>query len=287
MAWKGDGNEGLSISGHSVQYGGGKGDAKGNALWTDQLASSSYVEFKVSGEPGTWVGVATEANFAAGWGLKGLFYGGPGNLSDGGSLVQSNWGPKFGAGDVIGMQVDQSADRVQIAFAKNGAGLGPAFDIAGWTAGPLHPTVSFNTAGQGVEIATGNAAPASMARGTAPGADIEGDWECAGFCMSVGKAPEPDCWRVSARVVNNLMFVVKRQNGKIVADGSPMSSTRMMGPEEEMAKEREVTTFLSKLTDIRRAGDDLVLEGAAGQQEVLKHVAGGGAATKAQINWMN
>ena len=149
MAWKGDGNEGLSISGHSVQYGGGKGDAKGNALWTDQLASSSYVEFKVSGEPGTWVGVATEANFAAGWGLKGLFYGGPGNLSDGGSLVQSNWGPKFGAGDVIGMQVDQSADRVQIAFAKNGAGLGPAFDIAGWTAGPLHPTVSFNTAGQG------------------------------------------------------------------------------------------------------------------------------------------
>ena len=29
------------------------------------------------------------------------------------------------------------------------------------------------------------------------------------------------------------------------------SSTMMMGPEEEMAKEREVTTFLSKLTDIR------------------------------------
>merc|ERR550517_7667 len=284
MTWKGDGSEALSVNGSSVQYGGGKGDAKGNALWTGQ---AGYVEVRVSGEPGTWVGVATEANFAAGWGLKGLFYGGPGNLSDGGSLVQGNWGPKFGAGDVIGMQVDQSADRVQIAFSKNGAGLGPAFDIAGWTAGQLHPTVSFNTAGQGVEIATGNAPPASMARTGAPGPNIEGDWECAGFFLSVeAAAGEPDCWRVSARVVNNLMLRVKRQNGKIVADGA-MSSTRMMGPAEEMAKEQEVAAFLSKLTDMRRAGDDLVLEGAAGQQEVLKHVAGGGAATKAQINWMN
>ena len=41
------------------------------------------------GGGGMWVGVATEDRFGPGYGLKGLLYGGPGNLSDGGSLVQS------------------------------------------------------------------------------------------------------------------------------------------------------------------------------------------------------
>ena len=36
--------------------------------------------------------------------MKGLFYGGPGNLSDGSSLVTSRWGPKFGDGGLDAFQ---------------------------------------------------------------------------------------------------------------------------------------------------------------------------------------
>ena len=37
--------------------------------------------------------------------LQGLLYGGPGNLSDGSSLVTGHWGPKFATGDNVGMKV--------------------------------------------------------------------------------------------------------------------------------------------------------------------------------------
>ena len=45
---------------------------------------------ELSGAP--FVGVASEAGFAAGYKCKGLFFGGPGNLSDGGALVRSHFG---------------------------------------------------------------------------------------------------------------------------------------------------------------------------------------------------
>ena len=70
------------------------------------------------------MGVSAEDKFAAGWGMKGLFDGGPGNLSDGSSLVTSRWGPKFGDGDVIGMRLEQTGDKIVLAFSKNGSGLG-------------------------------------------------------------------------------------------------------------------------------------------------------------------
>ena len=90
-----DGSGNLTVSGAKVSFT-GSGNSKGNALWS-QGGTRSW-EFKVTGSSGTWVGVSAEDKFAAGWGMKGLFYGGPGNLSDGSSLVTSRWGPKFGDG---------------------------------------------------------------------------------------------------------------------------------------------------------------------------------------------
>ena len=43
--------------------------------------------------------MSTDNNFGPSYGMNGLIFGGPGNLSDGGSLVTGGWGPKFKAGD--------------------------------------------------------------------------------------------------------------------------------------------------------------------------------------------
>ena len=34
--------------------------------------------FQVSGKSGTWLGLCSKDKFGAGYGMKGLFYGGPG-----------------------------------------------------------------------------------------------------------------------------------------------------------------------------------------------------------------
>ena len=46
-----------------------------------------------------WVGVCSDNKFGSSYGIKGLLYGGPGNLSSGGGLVIGGWGPKFKSGD--------------------------------------------------------------------------------------------------------------------------------------------------------------------------------------------
>ena len=69
-------------------------------------------------------------------------YGGPGNLSDGGSLVTDGWGPSLREGDIVDMKVCQEADRVTVEYGRNGFYLGVAFDIEGWNGGTLRPVVS-------------------------------------------------------------------------------------------------------------------------------------------------
>ena len=49
------------------------------------------------------------AVFMGSW--VGLFYGGPGNLSDGGALKTSQFGEGTKKGDVIGMKLDLSDER--------------------------------------------------------------------------------------------------------------------------------------------------------------------------------
>ena len=79
------------------------------------------VVWRIEEGAGMWIGVAEEAKFGPGYQLKvipgsqiffslsrqGLLYGGPGNLSDGSSLVTGHWGPKFASGDNIGMKVER------------------------------------------------------------------------------------------------------------------------------------------------------------------------------------
>merc|ERR1711935_26832 len=118
MSWLADDSGLVQVDGASLTCSGAK---KANAIFAGEDAEGvSCWEFDIKNGEGFWVGMATQENFGSGYKLKGLMYGGPGNLSDGGALLKGKWGPRFGAGDKIKMRLEVVSDSASIAFAKNG-----------------------------------------------------------------------------------------------------------------------------------------------------------------------
>jgi hypothetical protein len=219
MSWQEDGSGKVTVSGAEVRHSADHG--KGNAVWSE--GGTGYWELEVQGGPGLWVGVTTAETFGAGYGMKGLFYGGPGNLSDGNSLVTGHWGPKFGNGDRIGMRLEQEGDRATLAFSRNGTGLGVAFDIQGWAGGQLRPAVSLEEAGHAVKISAGSLPSLeSMLASGGPGAGVEGAWR--GRCDIQVEQQGESAWRVAAKVANSMSCSVTR-SGDVLTAG-PVISTK-------------------------------------------------------------
>ena len=86
MSWVTDNSGGLIASGNEVKM--ATDHFLANAMWIDHSEDSDCTvwRFEIKVGDGMWVGVATEEGLAHDYRLKGLMYGGPGNLSDGGSL---------------------------------------------------------------------------------------------------------------------------------------------------------------------------------------------------------
>ena len=99
-----------------------------------------------------WIGLGTEDKFGPGYRLKGLLYGGPGNLSDGGSLVTGGWGPRLAQGDTVDMRMTLTGGSLRLEFGLNNSYLGTAFTIDNWTWGQAKPVVSLSSAGESVTI---------------------------------------------------------------------------------------------------------------------------------------
>eukprot|EP00088_Acartia_fossae_P002864 TRINITY_DN11196_c1_g1_i1.p1 TRINITY_DN11196_c1_g1~~TRINITY_DN11196_c1_g1_i1.p1 ORF type:complete len:281 (-),score=66.57 TRINITY_DN11196_c1_g1_i1:195-1037(-) len=279
MTWKEDGSGKVKVSGSEVEHSGDRG--KANAIWSE--SGSGYWEFKVSGQSGAWVGICSPDKFGPGYGIKGLFYGGPGNLSDGGSLAKGSWGPKFGDGDVIGMRVEHTADRTLVAFSKNGEGLGVAFDIQGLAGGKdMCPAVSLESTGQKVCLTSGNMPPASaMEKSTAVKPGVEGQWT-GRFSFSIKK--EGEHWIIGSRVANSMGCDVQVGSDGKLKPGH-IIGTQMMPSPELYELEKEVQGIMSSLQEWKRDGDKLVLVHGKGE-EMLSPAAGPGPANKDDINWI-
>eukprot|EP00091_Calanus_sinicus_P025263 TRINITY_DN9537_c0_g1_i1.p2 TRINITY_DN9537_c0_g1~~TRINITY_DN9537_c0_g1_i1.p2 ORF type:complete len:121 (-),score=42.00 TRINITY_DN9537_c0_g1_i1:463-825(-) len=119
MSWTVDTSGNTVASGGEVKHGGVEGwEKKGNAMWMDEKVREGVHcwSFDIVGGNGMWLGVSTDENFGPGYKLKGLMYGGPGNLSDGGALVTGQWGPGFGEGDKIGMRLEVAGDSHNIGI---------------------------------------------------------------------------------------------------------------------------------------------------------------------------
>jgi len=284
MSWTADDSDvKLSVSGATVTHG---SSSKANAIWSQGGSSCWLLTVSGSGDSGAWIGVATQQHFGPGYRIKGLFYGGPGNLSDGNSLVTGQWGPDFGDGDVIGLKIEQTEEdggQVRVSYSKNGALLGMAFDVSGWTFGEVRPAVSLESAGQSITISPAAMDDAAFSSATvSDSASIEGNWK-GRFGVQVRRCD--DGWRVSAKVANSMACTVTEQPGGQLVAG-PVMSTRMMPPPHLQQLEQEATAILSGLTGLRRERENLILEGG-NKTEILQADSGPGPAKRDNINWMN
>jgi len=292
MSWKVDESGNAVTNGGEVKHGGATGaEKKGNAMWFEEDAFGDGVccwNFDITGGKGMWIGVAVRENFGSGYKLKGLMYGGPGNLSDGGALVTGHWGPKLEQGDKIGMRLEVAGDRITLAFSKNGSGLGVAYDINGWTntGTPLRPVVSLDSPDQSIVIS--NSEPCgleAMDPSSGPPAGIAGSWMLEGEqCWLSIEAEGPGTWRVSAKVGNTMSCSVTEEND--VFSAGPVMMSKMMPPPELQALENSINQLVSGITNIAREGDKLLV--VAGERTEKFSVAPGSSpATKDRIRWMN
>merc|ERR1719277_2435301 len=94
-----------------------KGDAPSNARCTTSLSSGQYFEIDVQElQKSCFIGVSSARGFAQGWKCKGLFFGGPGNLSSGGALVRGEYGEAITKGQKIGVLTEFPSDTVTVTF---------------------------------------------------------------------------------------------------------------------------------------------------------------------------
>jgi len=235
--------------------------------------------WKIEEGTGMWIGLAEETKFGPGYQLKGLLYGGPGNLSDGSSLVTGHWGPKFGPGDSIGMKLEVVNGATIVSFRHNEKPLGAAFNLEGWTGVKLRPVVSLGKEGQAVSLQPSSGGSFAKVEGAREG--IEGDWE--GEDLKVSIEAEGGKWRVGATVGNSLSCEVTQDGDKFTS--GPVMSTRMMPPPHLQAKETAVSKLLEELNGITREGPGLRLSSQSSSL-LLTPASGPGPATKDRINWL-
>jgi len=286
MAWTLD-TSGLLVSNGNVvsQEGQPKGDSKANAMWVDNGDSNSW-RFEIKGGKNIWIGVAREDKFGPGYSLKGLLYGGPGNLSDGGSLVSGGWGPRFSPGDVVDMRMTVSGDNLKLEFTVNNSYLGPAFDINGWSGDKPRPVVSFSSTGSSVSIS--NLETFSTSTSAAESDTVTGEWSNSeeGYTLSLNQEGSGSTYNLSLKVANSMGGKVEqKEDGSWSMIGS-MFSTKMMPPPEKYELETKLTSLFPTVTNFSRDGADLLVTFADNAQHKLVPQPRPEAATKDKINWM-
>lgn len=286
MAFADDGGGYLAIAGSEARCVRDAAGTKGNALFSE--GGSGLYTFIFRGPPGAWVGVSTAEQFAAGWKLKGLFYGGPGNLSDGSGLLSGGWGPEFGEGDRVAMRLEQEGNRASLAFSKNGTPLGAAFDIEGWSGGVLRPCVCLDTLGQGVALEGGGAAglpplPAFLRARSDEG--VEGEW-AGRFALKVSSVGQ-GAWSLAAKVGNTLACRVERAGeGGAVRLAGGVRSTMMMPPPDVLALEQEALRMLEGVTALRREGAELLVLSGGGATERFAAAQSPAPVQREHVHWM-
>lgn len=123
-----------------------KGDSPIVALCDVAFAGGThYFEVEVlQTSGGIFLGVTTKAGFKSGYKLKGLLYGGPGNLSGGGSLLRGGFGQEIRTGDVIGVEIQlDDPSSVSLSLSHNAKYLGVAFAGCKRESGsPIFPVVT-------------------------------------------------------------------------------------------------------------------------------------------------
>lgn len=237
-----------------------------NALFAVPLESASYFEVtckEFSGAP--FVGIATEAGLAPGYKCKGLFYGGPGNLSDGSAALRTNFGDEVHQGDVIGVLIQRDGARLRMILYHNARCLGTAFETS--TESTIYPVVQAKDEGDLFSIDF-KEAPTSQTRQIADGKS--GQWKLEQVlypellevplkirCLLTVRE-EKEIGLV-LKVVNLLRFQGSEETERLTIEG--YSSTMMAGPEDLMELEHRLAAALKSIRQWTVTDNSLLLTG--------------------------
>jgi len=291
----------LDTSGHLVSDGGQvtfngevKGDTKGNAIWMDSgdEIKEGYRSwrFNIGSGKGTWIGLGTEDKFGPGYRLKGLLYGGPGNLSDGGSLVTGGWGPRLAQGDTVDMRMTLIGGSLRLEFGLNNSYLGTAFTIDNWTWGQARPVVSLSSAGARVTISKLEEEQFPVRVATSPSDVVTGKWTCVSedysLCLSQMEGSS-SMMGLSVRVGNSMNCKIEAREDGSWAMAGPAMTTQMMPSPEVHELEQRVFSLFSGISGISRAGAELRVSFRSGEIHCYQTQARPGPATRERVNWMN
>jgi hypothetical protein len=278
---------------------------KFNALWKEGLGLSARcpaaqcVEAHVVEGGEVWFGLADERHFGKGWACHGFSYGG--NLSDGGALLRSQFGPRLEAGSVVALRSEVADGVLHVHVRVNGVGLGKAFQVAlPPDVGPLFHLVSFSTGPARVRVVRTSCPPIeSFLRGggaSAARATPAGDWALATAALlpPAAAAPLSDVvfsvdarrWALSARVANTMS--VQLGAAAPHAGTGQVATTKMMPPPELQQLESSVLTLLQHVQGISLAdgGQALDLQCAAGTKRLRAVDKTFSPVLADEINWM-
>jgi len=290
--WMDDGSAAIKAAGESLmecQIQGAPSGSPANAYFSKQLASGDYFEVDIleTGDSSPFVGVTSSAAFGQGWKCKGLLFGGPGNLSNGGALVCGEFGEELRKGMTIGVLVKMDAGSITVVFYQDGRCLGLAFDAKRFSDAAVYPLLHAGN-GDHFRIRFPDSLPATEVRQAKDGEHpADGTWaleqlfvgpELHEFPLAAKMQGETVRLKVtvslpkimcSARLVNQLSFEATSTAEASLApfekleDLGPVMSTKMMGPENMMEVETKISEGLSTLYKWLPRSDRLLLVGPA------------------------
>mmetsp|Transcript_43684 Transcript_43684/g.170959 ORF Transcript_43684/g.170959 Transcript_43684/m.170959 type:complete len:269 (-) Transcript_43684:556-1362(-) len=212
----------------------------------------------------TWFGITTKDRFGPGYKLKGVFFGGPGNTSDGSALVKSQFHESgLAEGDLVGMEVDVGT-KLSVKYFVNNCFVGEAFRLNDYPRDEsLYPAVS--TCGKSeLSMKIKDSPPALLNRVPEP-SGITGKWVPDGDhfgsnkpTLSVRGTNDINQYRVSAKCANTMNASVTISGDSASAGG--VMSTLMMTPPEWQDSEKKTMKLLGTLTRFYLDGEKLRID---------------------------
>ncbi|KAJ8905251.1 hypothetical protein NDN08_001759 [Rhodosorus marinus] len=249
---------------------------KANAIFEDggiRNGEHKYYELSMikAETSATWFGMTTRDRFGPGYKLKGVFFGGPGNTSNGSALVKSQFHESgLAEGDLVGMEVDVGT-KLSVKYFVNNCFVGEAFRLDDYPRGEtLFPAVS--TSGKS-ELSMGikDSPPATLNRIPEP-SGLTGKWVPDGDdfgsntpTLCVRSTNDINQYGVSAKCANTMSTSVNISGDSASAGG--VMSTMMMAPPEWQDSEMKTMKLLGTLTRFYLDGDKLRIDSPARQRK--------------------
>lgn len=287
--------------GEFVIEGDEKKGSKCNALCEVGFSSGTeYFEVEVLEGSGAFIGVTTRNGFLEGYKIKGLFFGGPGNLSNGSGGLRTQFGEQVKAGSVIGVALDLTDEStVAVTFWEGDVCLGEAFRGCPRQPGAMvfpavcankvqdrfklslrrnprkqtlktpHPAIGcwdlqrLVIAGETVSL---DAALAVKGKGKGRGyaVDAEAPPAMGNIIMTLTEKPGTPLFRLSLKLGNTLMTTVQTNSGPIGAEEIQLgmvAGTMVMAPPPLMDLEQSFSKALPLITSWKVTTDSLQMRG--------------------------